>query len=83
MRKSRAISIVCQTDMTYTCPRIMYKDQLPTGKVTANYSEKKPGMGRRIQFMYQLHKTEMFPQTKPPFLDSEHPLYCGQGWGTD
>lgn len=48
MRKSRAISIECQTDMIYTCPRITYKDQLPTRKVTANYSEKKPGMGRRM-----------------------------------
>lgn len=46
--KIQSNPIECQTDMLYTCPRITYRDQLPTRKVTANYSEKKPGMGRKL-----------------------------------
>lgn len=63
----------------YTCPRMTHKDQLPSRKVTTNYSRKQPGTGGRKSVMHQLHKTEMFPQAKLPFLDTEHSFYGGRG----
>lgn len=62
----------------HSCPKMTHNDQLPTTttttkKVIANYSEK-TGMGGIISFMHQLHKTEMFPQTKLPSLDTEYSL---------
>ena len=78
MRKSRTILTECRGGMVYTCPRMTHKDQLPTRKVTANYRGKKPELGGRILFTHQLHKTEMSPQTKLPFLDPEHSLHVGE-----
>lgn len=46
-------------------------------KVIANYSEKS-GIGGRISFMHQLHKTEMCPQTNLPFLVTEYSLLLGK-----
>lgn len=37
--------------------------------------------GRKNIFMYQLQKTEMFPQAKLPFLDTKHSLHKAGGAG--
>ena len=34
--------------------------------------------GRKNIFTYQLHTTEIFPQTKLPFLDTKHSLHKGR-----